>query len=153
MDSKKKQKSKITKILTATSLNDVIQINKWWEKPAEGGDEELRWHSLEHNGVLFPPMYEPHNVKIKYKGEPIDLTPEQEEVATFWAQLLDSEIAQKEIAKKNFLFEFKKVLPEQYQSSSLSDFDFTPIRDHLNKLREKNKSKTPEEKKADKEKN
>ena len=35
MDSKKKQKSKITKILTATSLNDVIQINKWWEKPAE----------------------------------------------------------------------------------------------------------------------
>ena len=152
MDSKKKQKSKITKILTATSLNDVIQINKWWEKPAEGGDEELRWHSLEHNGVLFPPMYEPHNVKIKYKGEPIDLTPEQEEVATFWAQLIDSEIAQKEIAKKNFLFEFKKVLPEQYQSSSLSDFDFTPIRDHLNKLREKNKSKTPEEKKADKEK-
>ena len=152
MDSKKKQKSKITKILSATSLNDVIQINKWWEKPAEGGEDDLRWHGLEHNGVLFPPKYEPHNIKIKYKGEPIDLTPEQEEIATFWAQLLDSEISQKEIAQKNFTKEFRKVLPEKYSTALLSEFDFTPIRDYIVKQREKNKSKTPEEKKADKEK-
>ena len=155
MDTKQKQKNKLTKILGATSLNDVIQINKWWEKPIEdsnNNDDELRWHKLEHNGVLFPPQYEPHHVKIKYKDEYIELTPEQEEVATFWAQLLESEISQKKIAQKNFLEDFKKVLPSTYAQCSLNDFDFTPIQEHLQKVREKNKNKTPEEKKIDKEK-
>ena len=87
-----KKKSKASKILTTTSLNDLVQIQKWWEKPPEEDndksdedeEETKKWKHMEHNGVLFAAEYEPHHVKIKYKGEPIDLTPEQEEVATFW---------------------------------------------------------------------
>jgi hypothetical protein len=33
-----KRKSKVTKLLTTASLNDVVQINKWWEKPPEEND-------------------------------------------------------------------------------------------------------------------
>jgi DNA topoisomerase-1 len=154
-----KKKSKVTKLLTTTSLNDVVQINKWWEKPIDeendknSEDEEAgKWKHMEHNGVLFPAEYEPHNIKIKYKGEPIDLNPEQEEVVTFWAQVLDTDFAKKEITIRNFTKELRKVLPEKYKNASLSDFDFTAIKEYLDKKREKNKNKTTEEKKADKEK-
>ena len=154
-----KKKSKVTKLLTTTSLNDVVQINKWWEKPIDEendknseDEEEGKWKHMEHNGVLFPAEYEPHNIKIKYKGEPIDLNPEQEEVVTFWAQVLDTDFAKKEITIRNFTKELRKVLPEKYKNASLSDFDFTAIKEYLDKKREKNKNKTTEEKKADKEK-
>ena len=152
MESKQKHKNKITKILSATSLNDVIQINKWWEKPAEEGEDELRWKHLEHNGVLFPANYEQHNIKLKYKGQPIKLTPEQEEIVTFWANVVNTDFSEKQIAQKNFLKELKKVLPNEYANAQLSDFDFTDIHEYLQSIREKNKNKTSEEKKLDKEK-
>ena len=155
-----KRKNKVTKLLTTASLNDVVQINKWWEKPPEeendnnSGDEDesAKWKHMEHNGVLFPPEYEPHGIKIKYKGEPIELNPEQEEVVTFWAQVIDTDYAKKEIAIRNFTKELRKVLPEKYKNASLSDFDFSAIKDYLDKKKEKNKNKTTEEKKKDKEK-
>jgi DNA topoisomerase-1 len=145
--------NRLIKVLGTTSLADIIQVNKWWEQPVENDEEmEERWKSLVHNGVLFPGRYEPHGVKIKYKGEEIDLTPNQEELATFWAQILDNELSSKEITRKNFFKKFKKDMGERYALSNLSDFDFTPIYDHLVKIRERNKNKTPEEKKIDKEK-
>lgn len=44
------------------------------------GDGQKKWTTLVHNGVIFPPPYQTHGVKMLYKGKPIDLTPEQEEV-------------------------------------------------------------------------
>jgi DNA topoisomerase-1 len=46
--------------------------------PGSGGGK--KWTTLEHNGVIFPPPYKPHGVKMLYNGQPVDLTPEQEEV-------------------------------------------------------------------------
>ena len=43
-------------------------------------DKTVKWNTLEHSGVLFPPEYTPHGVKMLYDGRPVDLTPEQEEV-------------------------------------------------------------------------
>ena len=40
----------------------------------------MKWETLEHSGVLFPPEYTPHGVKMLYDGKPVKLTPEQEEV-------------------------------------------------------------------------
>ena len=48
------------------------------------------WRTLVHAGVLFPPEYEPHGVKMLYDGVPVDLTPEQEEVATFFAVMKET---------------------------------------------------------------
>lgn len=41
---------------------------------------ERKWTTLQHNGVIFPPAYTPHGIKLLYKGKPVNLTPEQEEV-------------------------------------------------------------------------
>src|SRR5690242_16436754 len=96
-----KMGNRLVKLLTTASLADVIQVNKWWEQPIADEEEvEERWKSLEHNGVLFPPRYEPHGIKIRYKGQEVELTPEQEELATFWAQILDNDLSTKEITRK-----------------------------------------------------
>lgn len=48
------------------------EVFKWWENEADpnGDDGTVKWQTLEHNGVIFPPPYEPlpDNVKMKYKG-------------------------------------------------------------------------------------
>lgn len=58
---------------------------RWWEDPTKG-DGTIKWTTLEHNGVVFPPPYEPlpKNVKMKYDGVPVTLAPEAEEVAGFF---------------------------------------------------------------------
>ncbi len=33
-----------------------------WEHPSHPGD--IQWMSLEHNGVMFPPAYEPHSMSL-----------------------------------------------------------------------------------------
>ncbi|KAG6495093.1 hypothetical protein ZIOFF_042884 [Zingiber officinale] len=45
--------------------------------PGSGGGQ--KWTTLVHNGVIFPPPYKPHGIKMLYKGQPVNLTPEQEE--------------------------------------------------------------------------
>jgi len=142
-----KKSNKIAKILTTTSLLDVIQVNKWWEHPAED-DSETKWTKLEHNGVVVAPRYEPHGVKILYKGNLIELQPFQEEIATFWAGLLNNDLSTKKITRNNFIKEFKHVLDNSYKDATLEDFDFTPIVQHIENVRERNKNRTPEEKKV-----
>lgn len=44
----------------------------------------VKWKTLEHSGVLFPPEYTSHGVKVLYDGETVDLTLEQEEVRHFY---------------------------------------------------------------------
>lgn len=48
------------------------------ELPNSGDGQ--KWTTLVHSGVIFPPPYQPHRVKMLYNGKPVDLTPEQEEV-------------------------------------------------------------------------
>lgn len=48
---------------------DAEEVYRWWQEQANGDGEE-KWQTLEHNGVIFPPPYEPlpSHVKMKYKG-------------------------------------------------------------------------------------
>jgi len=45
------------------------ELYRWWEAEALG-DGTQKWTILEHNGVLFPPPYEPlpKTVKLYYDG-------------------------------------------------------------------------------------
>lgn len=47
------------------------EVFRWWEQGQDpNGDGTQKWQTLEHNGVYFPPPYEPlpANVKMKYNG-------------------------------------------------------------------------------------
>ena len=44
---------------------------------AADGRDGIKWTTMEHSGVLFPPEYEPHGVPLGYGGEKVFLTPEE----------------------------------------------------------------------------
>jgi len=47
------------------------------QPPAQSENREKKWDTLVHAGVLFPPEYEPHGVRMLYEGKPVELTAEQ----------------------------------------------------------------------------
>ena len=70
----KKEKAALTVKIQAPLklLEGAMKANKWWEK--EELPEGMKWRTLEHNGLMFPPPYKPHGVKLLYDGKPVDLT-------------------------------------------------------------------------------
>jgi len=73
------------------------------------GSGTAKWNTLVHSGVLFPPEYEPHGVKMLYDGKPVELTPDQEEVASMFAIMKETDYMKKPIFLKNFWEGFKEV--------------------------------------------
>ncbi|MFQ6635324.1 hypothetical protein Gotur_011891 [Gossypium turneri] len=115
------------------------------------GDGQKKWSTLVHNGVIFPPPYKPHGIKLLYDGRPIDLTPEQEEVATMFAVMKDTDYMNKPQFKKNFWEDWSKLLGKNHTIKDLDKCDFTPIYEWHLQEKEKKKQMSSEEKKALKE--
>ncbi|KAF2303812.1 hypothetical protein GH714_023548 [Hevea brasiliensis] len=111
-------------------------------------DGQKKWTTLVHNGVIFPPPYQPHGIKILYKGQPVDLTPEQEEVATMFAVMKDTDYMQKQKFLENFWNDWRKLLRRNHVIQKLEDCDFTPIYEWHQREKEKKKQMSTEEKKA-----
>ncbi|KAL5129661.1 DNA topoisomerase 1 beta [Glycine soja] len=162
--SMKKVLTKVTKVNKPGSKPFKKQIKKTVKKSGSGseysksskilpssGDGQKKWTTLVHNGVIFPPPYQPHGVKMLYKGRPVDLTPEQEEVATMYAVMRDTEYMQKDKFKENFWNDWRKLLGRNHVIQNLKDCDFTPIYDWYQSEKDKKKQMTTEEKKALKE--
>ncbi|KYK58277.1 topoisomerase I [Drechmeria coniospora] len=92
-------KSKITKSKAASAAKDVKKAKakeesedeefQWWNAP-KPEDDSIKWQTLEHNGVMFAPEYEPlpKHIRLLYDGKPINLSKEAEEVATFWVAMM-----------------------------------------------------------------
>lgn len=133
---------------------------RWWENPT-GGDGTKKWSTLEHNGVVFPPPYEPlpKNVKMKYDGVPISMAPEAEEVAGFFGGMLNSTLnVENPTFQKNFFHDFQDILKEtggakdkngnKVPIKEFSKCDFKPIFEHFEAERAAKKALTGAEKKA-----
>ncbi|KAI0675416.1 hypothetical protein C8Q78DRAFT_1012332 [Trametes maxima] len=128
---------------------------RWWEQQNADRDGSVKWTTLEHNGVYFPPPYEPlpKHVKMKYNMEPVDLPPESEEVAGFYGALLESPHAQDATFNKNFFDDFLKILKKYppINDIKITKFelcDFRPMYEYFESEKEKKKSMTAAEKKA-----
>ncbi|KAL1822157.1 hypothetical protein ACET3Z_008935 [Daucus carota] len=152
-----KKKSAVS---VSSSLNKVNKNSKKITKSTQfskslkvppGSGEGQKWTTLVHNGVIFPPPYKPHGVKMLYKGKPVDLTPEQEEVATMIAVMQDTEYMTKPVFRENVMNDWKKILGRNHIIKNLDDCDFTPIYEWHQTEKEKKKQMSAEEKKAVKE--
>lgn len=56
--------------------------DRWYEE-VDGSEWKrggVKWKTLEHGGVMFPPLYTPHGKKLMYEGKPVVLSAAQEEV-------------------------------------------------------------------------
>lgn len=89
-------------------VSKILPLFRWEEEKHEPG---VKWKTLEHKGPVFAPDYVPlpSNVRFKYNGEVVHLGPEAEEVATFYARMLDHEYTTKDDFNKNFFKDWRKV--------------------------------------------
>ncbi|KAJ4954363.1 hypothetical protein NE237_011146 [Protea cynaroides] len=126
------------------------KYSKSTKVPPSSGEGQ-KWITLVHNGVIFPPPYKPHGVKMLYNGQPVDLTPEQEEVATMFAVMKDTDYATKPRFIENFMNDWRQILGKKHIIKKFELCDFTPIYEWHQMEKEKKKQMSAEEKKALKE--
>src|SRR5919198_5977776 len=86
----------------------------------------VKWNTLEHNGVAFPPEYQPRGISIAIHNEKLMLNRDQEELVHAWAKKKDTHHIHDPIFQENFLADFKKLLPEKFKKmDSIQDIDFS----------------------------
>lgn len=135
---------------------------RWWDAPKKE-DDTIKWDTLEHNGVIFPPEYEPlpSNVKLRYDGAPVNLQLEAEEVAYFFGAMLHStHNVENPTFQKNFFNDFKEVLDRtggatdrngnKVAIKEFSKLDFTQMFEYYHAKNEERKNRPASEKKAEK---
>ncbi len=133
---------------------------RWWDDPTQG-DGTKKWTTLEHNGVVFPPPYQPlpSHVKMMYDGVPVTLAPEAEEIAGFYGSMLNStHNVENPTFNKNFFADFKEMLDKTghgkdkngkvVKIKEFSKCDFKPIFDYFDAQRAEKKALPAAEKKA-----
>jgi DNA topoisomerase-1 len=136
--------------------------HRWWEG-VKNEDDSIKWKTLEHNGVIFAPPYEPlpKNVKLLYDGKPVDLHVEAEEVASFFGSMLNStQNVENPVFQTNFFTDFKDIIKKtggakdlkgnKVEIKEFAKLDFKPIFDHYQAKSEAKKARSAAEKKADK---
>lgn len=132
---------------------------RWWEE-TNNGDGSIKWTTLEHGGVVFPPAYEPlpKSVQMRYDGIPITMSPQAEEVAGFFGGMLNSTLnVENPTFQKNFFKDFTEIIEETGGAKdrdgnkiSVKEFakcDFKPIFEYYDAQRTEKKALPAAEKK------
>ncbi|XP_027640117.1 DNA topoisomerase I, mitochondrial isoform X2 [Falco peregrinus] len=121
--------------------------SRWEEEKKEDG---VKWTQLEHRGPYFAPLYEPlpDNVQFYYDGKPLKLSLATEEIATFYAKMLDHEYTTKEVFQNNFFNDWRKEMTSEEQEiiKDLDKCDFTKIHKYFVDKNEARKALSKEEK-------
>lgn len=102
-----------------------IELEEAVTADATGTTTRMRWHTLEHKGVAFPPDYQPRGITITIRGEKLALNREEEELVYAWAKKKDTHYVQDPVFQENFVGDLKKLLPEKFKNIKMSDLDFS----------------------------
>jgi len=117
-------------------------------------NNEVKWTTFSHNGVLFPEPYEPHKIPLIYNGIKIVLNPDSEEYATIYAKFTETDYVKNKTFNKNFFHDWVKILKKDghKEITNLEECDFSLILKHMLEHKEAKKNLSKEEKQKEKEK-
>jgi DNA topoisomerase I len=105
----------------------------------------LKWQTLQHNGIAFPPEYKPRNISISIVGEEYSLNTNQEELIYAWAKKKDTHYVRDNVFESNFLIDLRSVLPPRFGSvKKISELDLANayrLVDEENRLKEVEKER------------
>ncbi|XP_011636011.1 DNA topoisomerase I, mitochondrial isoform X1 [Pogonomyrmex barbatus] len=156
-----KPKKKNTKVKTEggsprkKKQEEEQEVWKWWEE--EKKSDGTKWYFLEHKGPVFAPPYEPlpPTVKFYYNGKEMKLSQDTEEVATFYARMLDHDYTTKATFNNNFFHDWREVMTESERAkiTDLTKCNFKEMHAYFVQKSEERKAMTKEEKQKIKEKN
>ena len=115
----------------------------------------MKWKTLQHNGILFPPDFESKGIKIKIRGENVPLNLLQEEMVYQWSKKKDAPkpgVTEKYIEdptfQKNFVSDFSKAFNGKFKNLQYADIDFSIPYKLVDKEKEEKELLTKEDKKA-----
>jgi len=115
----------------------------------------MKWKTLQHNGILFPPDFESKGIKIKIRGENVPLNLLQEEMVYQWSKKKDAPkpgVTEKYIEdptfQKNFVSDFSKAFNGKFKKLQYADIDFSIPYKLVDKEKEEKELLTKEDKKA-----
>jgi len=115
----------------------------------------MKWKTLQHNGILFPPDFESKGIKIKINGQNVVLTLEQEEMIYQWAKKKDApkpgtkeKYVEDPVFQKNFISDLAKTFNCKLKNIKYTDVDCAKAYKLVDKEKEAKKLMTKEEKKA-----
>ena len=117
-------------------------------------NNEPKWTTFSHSGVLFPEPYVSHSVPLIYDGKKIVLKPNSEEYATIYSKFTETEYTKNKLFNKNFFNDWLKILKKDghIEIKELEKCDFSLILKHLLEYKEAKKNLSKEEKEKEKEK-
>jgi len=111
---------------------DFLNRHAEYDSTQIGGKQTKKWETLKHNGVMFSPMYEPHRLPVRYKGEIINLDPEAEEPITQYVNPRFDKY-RNNLFKKNFLKDWNRLLPLEWQKkiTDMDSLDLSAIKQYV----------------------
>lgn len=107
----------------------------------------MKWKTLQHNGIAFPPPFESKGITIKIKGEKVPLSLDAEEMVYQWAKKKDTPYVQDKIFQKNFVLDFVKILTSKFKNITITDIDFSEAFKVVDREKDAKLMLTKEEKK------
>jgi DNA topoisomerase-1 len=117
----------------------------------------VQWNELIHNGPMFAPLYESHHIPIIINNKKYQLSGLAEEYITMYARYVNTEyLTNPKISNRfnrNFLHDWKKVLPKNIVVSNMNEIDVSDIKKHLDKIKDQKANMSKEEKEQIKLKN
>lgn len=124
-------------------------FHRWEEEKKQDG---TKWSFLEHKGPVFAPPYErlPDNVHFEYDGRIMKLSENAEEIAGFYARMIEHDYTTKQSFNDNFFKDWRKSMTskERETITKLPKCNFRKMHAYFTSVSEKNKNRTKEEKAA-----
>jgi len=115
----------------------------------------MKWKTLQHNGILFPPGFESKEIKIKIRGENVVLNLLQEEMVYQWSKKKDApkpgvteKYIEDPVFQKNFIVDFSKTFSGKFKNLQYAEIDFSVPYKIVDKEKEEKELLTKEDKKA-----
>lgn len=102
---------------------------------------------LIHNGIIIPEPPKPVGLTITVRGQRVQLTPKQEEMAIAWARKKDTPYVQDKVFARNFLQDFSEALGVK-PPLTLDEVDFSEAYRIVDEERAAKERMTKEERKA-----
>jgi len=115
----------------------------------------MKWKTLQHNGILFPPNFKSQGIKIKMNSESVEPSLIQEEMVYLWSKKKDApkpgtteKYVEDPVFQKNVISDFAKTFNGKFKNLKYTDVDFIQAYKLVNKEKEVKELMTKEEKKA-----
>jgi DNA topoisomerase-1 len=111
-----------------------------------------QWTTLVHNGPMFAPLYEPHNIPVIINNQSYQLSGLAEEYITLYARYIDTEYVKNPKLSnrfnKNFLKDWRRVLPTNIAKAfnDMTQVNVLDIKKHLDKIKEHKLNMSKEQK-------